>query len=200
MIIKNLGRTDPKKKTNYYYLCSCDTCNNEFKRRKDSPQFDLCKPCTMKAVGVKNRTIKYDNKTEYGSWSMMRQRCNNKKSTRYERYGGRGITVSTEWNNSFEKFLFDMGKKPTIDHQIDRIDTNSNYCKENCIWSTRQDNQINTSKSKRWFLFGNKYDSLSIAAKEIGVSDHSIRAWCDGRTSEGRYYPPKDGCYSELLY
>lgn len=71
----------------------------------------------------------------YSSWTMMRQRCNNPKTRGYERYGGRGITVCDRWANSFENFLEDMGERPK-GKTLDRIDSNKNYCKENCQWST----------------------------------------------------------------
>ena len=33
----------------------------------------------------------------YQIWNKMKQRCLNPKATHYENYGGRGITICTEW-------------------------------------------------------------------------------------------------------
>lgn len=55
----------------------------------------------------------------------MRIRCYNPKDKRYERYGGRGITVCDEWRNSFEAFRdWALSNGYSDELTIDRIDTN----------------------------------------------------------------------------
>ncbi|WP_143565689.1 hypothetical protein [Sinorhizobium fredii] len=81
---------------------------------------------------------------EYRVWAGMHQRCNNPKSTRYAKYGGRGIMICERWN-SFENFLADMGPRPTPDHSIDRRDNDGNYEPGNCRWATRSEQQQNKS-------------------------------------------------------
>lgn len=44
------------------------------------------------------------NKRLYKIWKEMRYRCNNPSNKSYYRYGGRGIKVCDEWNNSFVPF------------------------------------------------------------------------------------------------
>lgn len=45
-----------------------------------------------------------------------------------------------EWQDDFLAFYKDMGEPPTPEHQLDRIDNNGNYNKQNCRWVTRQEN------------------------------------------------------------
>lgn len=72
----------------------------------------------------------------YESWSRMKQRCNNQKDPSYCEYGGSGIVVCDEWNNSFESFLRDMGERPN-GCSIDRYpNLNGNYEPGNCRWAT----------------------------------------------------------------
>ena len=68
----------------------------------------------------------------------MKARCSNKKSTHYDRYGGRGITVCARWKR-FENFYKDMGERPE-GLTLDRIDNNGNYEKSNCRWVTHKEN------------------------------------------------------------
>lgn len=74
---------------------------------------------------------------EYRSWQSMLTRCYNKKYHRFDRYGGRGITVCDRWRESFENFLTDMGSRST-GTSIDRFpNPNGNYEPSNCRWATR---------------------------------------------------------------
>lgn len=90
---------------------------------------------------------------EYRTWQNMRNRCLNTEAQDYKYYGGRGIKVSPEWD-SFEKFLTDMGRRPSSAYTLDRIDGNGDYSKVNCRWETRQTQARNRdyAKTKSWEL------------------------------------------------
>jgi hypothetical protein len=71
-------------------------------------------------------------------------RCTAPNSTGYPDYGGRGITVSKDWQGTqgFLQFLGDMGHCPQ-GYTIERVDVNGDYCKENCIWDTLSEQNFN---------------------------------------------------------
>ena len=80
---------------------------------------------------------------EYRCWASMIARCVNSRAASYPDYGGRGIAVCERWRGDFAAFLEDMGRKPSPDHSIDRINNDGNYEPSNCKWSTRSEQQRN---------------------------------------------------------
>ena len=110
---------------------------------------------------------------EYRVWQGMKARCYNKNDKSYYRYGGRGITVCDEWKDSFLAFLKDMGKRPSLDHQIDRIDNDGNYEPGNCRWVTpvvnaqnRSTTKLNTEKVRNIRI---KYATDNFTMKELSL-------------------------------
>jgi len=84
----------------------------------------------------------FEGSPTYNTWRCMIRRCKNPES---EFYFKRGITVCDRWLNSFENFLEDMGVRPE-GQQIDRINNNDGYYKENCRWVTPKQNSANRRK------------------------------------------------------
>lgn len=84
----------------------------------------------------------------YRIWKNMRQRCINPKASKYELYGGRGVKVCNKWLNSFLGFFEDVGMPPSDKHQLDRINSDGNYVKENVRWVLPRINSIKVRARK----------------------------------------------------
>lgn len=127
-----------------------------------------CPDCARKRVSLSSRKHGLTNSPEYSVWTDIKSRCHNKNSTSYPRYGGRGISVCQRWRDSFETFLGDMGKRPSSDHSIDRIDNNRDYCPSNCRWATRGE-QANNKRNNIYITINGDTRSMSQWAREYGV-------------------------------
>lgn len=84
----------------------------------------------------------------YRTWIAMLSRCRNEKEPNYVNYGGRGIKVCERWEK-FENFVEDMGDLPYYEAQIDRINNEDGYYKENCRWVSAKENSRNRRSTKR---------------------------------------------------
>ncbi len=85
---------------------------------------------------------------EYTAWHNMITRSTNAKLPQWKDYGGRGITVCERWlgEHGFENFLADVGRKPSPELTLDRIDNDGNYEPGNVRWTTHHDQQMNRRK------------------------------------------------------
>lgn len=93
--------------------------------------------------GMANSRITGYKSRTYGIWQAMRGRCLNPNNSRWGSYGGRGITICSQWD-SFEQFLQDMGEAPD-GLTLERKDVNGNYEPTNCVWAT----WVEQAKNKR---------------------------------------------------
>ncbi len=82
--------------------------------------------------------------TEHQIWAGMWRRCHGPHDPAFERYGGRGITVCERWRDFFV-FVEDMGRRPSANHSLDRIDGTKGYSPDNCRWATLIEQAANRS-------------------------------------------------------
>jgi hypothetical protein len=79
-------------------------------------------------------------------WKSMVERCTKPKDKRFHRYGGRGIRICEEWLD-FTNFRRDMEPSFQPGLTLDRKNNDGHYCKENCRWATRSEQNRNYSRN-----------------------------------------------------
>jgi hypothetical protein len=110
----------------------------------------------------------------YHCWYNMLDRCNDTTNRQYADYGGRGITVCEEWQGptGLAQFVSDMGECPP-GRSIERIDNDGPYCKSNCRWATRSEQQRNRRDSLI-ITYNGRSGTVSDWARWVGISTGTI--------------------------
>lgn len=174
------------------YLCRCD-CGNEKTIYEYSLKNGDTKSCgclrtemtkcrsTLHGYSIKDK-ISYKI---YRVWESMNQRCTNPSQISYPNYGGRGIGVCERWKNSFTNFLKDMGE-PLEGLQIDRVDNDDDYCKENCRWVTRTE-QCRNRRSNHMVTLNGETKCIAEWSETTGIKPCTIamrlrRGWSSSKT------------------
>lgn len=136
----------------------------------------------------------------YGIWVGMRSRCRNPKLRAYKYYGAKGVQVCPQWDcdGGFEQFIKDMGHPPSESHSMDRIDSDGDYCPENCRWATVVEQARNKSKFPRYEYAGEML-TLSELADRSALSKYTIadrlkRGWDVKQAVEVKAGGKRNGC------
>lgn len=88
---------------------------------------------------------------EYSSYRHAKERCEKVTHHAYKRYGGRGIKFLFD---DYPQFLQIMGRKPSPQHSLDRIDNDGHYEPNNCRWATKKEQASNRVNSHMITLNG----------------------------------------------
>lgn len=135
-VLSVAGYTGTRKRLTYNCICSC---GKEKVVRAECLRNGMTKSCgclKIETIGNLNKSHSMTNTPEYKSWAHAKSRTTNPSNKKFEHYGARGIKMCDEWLHSFEAFFKDMGKKPSKNHSLGRIDVEKGYSKENCRWET----------------------------------------------------------------
>jgi len=165
VVIKYIGND---KYLHSQWLCKCD-CGKE----KIILGTSLVKKRTKSCGCLKLKhgyRMKNKNQKTYNAWHSMIQRCDNTNHRCRKNYGGRGIAVCGRWlsyDDGFLNFLHDMGECPQ-GYQLDRINNNLGYFKENCRWTTPKINSRN-KRNNRIIKYNDKEQCIASLADEHNI-------------------------------
>ena len=82
----------------------------------------------------------YEKNPIYSNYRAMRARCNLKTHRSYEDYGGKGITVCSQWEGNYKQFEHDMLPTYIEGYHLHRI-TDGDYTPTNCEWMSPTDHK-----------------------------------------------------------
>ena len=138
-------RRDCNNKIQHYWMCRCD-CGIEKmvagKHLRDNASLSC--GCYLKDFNKDIlSTHKMTGTKEYKAWISMKSRCKNDPH-----YVKRGIKICEEWDKSFIAFFEHMGRKPSSNYSLDRIDNNGHYEPGNCRWATQSQQMSNRNSWK----------------------------------------------------
>lgn len=173
----------------WFVWTSCD-CGNLFSLKRFSTNRDTGCGCVLtydqisKRDGFNGKKIVSDRlyltvayKRAYNSYRSMLKRCLNASAIGYEHYGGRGITVASEWIDSFESFLRDMGDRP-VNCTLDRINNDGNYEKNNCRWASVAV-QSSNKRTNKYLVYNGEKVTISEFSRIIGISKSCARVYVE---------------------
>ena len=161
-----------------YWLCRCD-CGNSKSVRGSHLISTASRSCgclkaesTSKRARTHGATVGGELEPLYVVWCSMKQRCYDSGCRAYKDYGGRGIVLSENWME-YQSFKDDMkyGYKKGL--QIDRVDNNGNYCKENCRWSTPRQN-CNNRRNSIFLRFQGINKTIAQWSRKLKMNDKTL--------------------------
>lgn len=165
----------------WHWDCTCDCGGKVIGARPRSVRNGTTRSCgcLKKEQDPKNladarRSHGKTNTRLYGTWSKMKHRCNNQNDAAYKNYGGRGITVCKDWEESFEVF-YDWAMKNGYNDTltIERIDVEKGYCPENCCWITKEE-QAKNKRNIRYVAVRGEKMPMKTACDLLGLPYKTI--------------------------
>lgn len=161
-----------KKKSYWNVVCDCGVRKSVIGCNLVNGELKSCGCFHRENQANRQRKHDMSHCNEYAIWENMISRCQNKNNKAYKNYGARGIVVSDEWKD-FKNFFADMGNRPSLKHTLDRIDNQGNYCKENCKWSSWNE-QARNRRTNNNITFKGKTMCLTDWAKSLNITPPSL--------------------------
>ena len=167
--------------SNAIWVCLCD-CGKYTEANTGQLRCGTKKSCgcaKAEHASSLNRTHGGRNDRLYLVWMDMRRRCRDTKDRNYKNYGGRGISVCSEWDAHYELFkewALSNGYDETAKKSkctLDRINVDGNYCPENCRW-VDVITQCNNKRNNRRITYGGETHTMAEWDRARGFPKNTI--------------------------
>ena len=165
------------KKSRAYWLCQCECGNKKIIFGKDLRNGKIKSCGCLRKESILKAVTKHNKRFTklYPIWVQIKQRCLNINNKNYRQYGERGISVCQEWLDDFMNFYnWAMANGYKEGLTIDRINTNGDYCPENCRWVDFIKQARNTRKNVFITYRGEKH-CISEWAEILGIKAATLR-------------------------
>ena len=166
------------------YHVRCIHCGFETDMRlSDIKKPKVCQHLNLYGNYISN-SYTWKNKRIKKIFNKMVERCYSDKSKSYRYYGAKDVHICDEWLNnpiSFEEWSLQNGYKDNL--TIDRIDSNKDYCPDNCQWiphkeNTRKAGNVNWINIDGEILTGRQWseklglgvNTINTAIRDYGLS------------------------------
>ena len=197
------------------WLCKC-SCGNTTIQSGGNLRKGTIKSCghlrndKTERQKIAHRTIAKEKHGDsgsrlYGVWLNMRRRCDYPNDISYSNYGGRGIKVCDEWDTNFlafKEWAMSAGYNPNAKRgecTLDRIDTDGDYCPENCRWQSMLE-QSNNRRNSYTITYNNETHTAAEWENITGIPKGVIYArYKAGKTPEEILSKNKYGQHGEIV-
>jgi hypothetical protein len=171
--VVSFSHKDKYYKKYWNCLCKCGNRTTVIERCLLTGETKSC-GCLMNESRRNNRRTHGLSGTKlYFVWRSMLIRCEYEKGKSYKDYGGRGIKVCREWHEPTVFFQWANANGYKEGLEIDRINTNGDYCPENCRFISRNENARNKRNTHSITVNG-ETKTLSEWARELGCGPNVI--------------------------
>lgn len=172
-----IKRVIPPGESKNKWLCRCDCGNECLVRTSDlrSGRTQSCGCLKTELDHMRNRSHGMSCTSLHKRWRSIKDRCFNPKNKSYKNYGGRGITMCSEWKNSFESFrdwALSNGYKESL--TIERRNVNGDYEPSNCLWIPLKE-QAKNRRSSHLLTFNGETHNIREWSKILGIPENRIR-------------------------
>lgn len=111
----------------------------------------------------------------YSIWIGARRRCKSDKHKDFLSYGAKGISICSEWDNSYVTFKkWALNNNYNDSKTLDRIETSGDYKPENCRWASPKQ-QCRNKKNNIVIRYQNRIITLAELADMTGIPRGTIK-------------------------